>query len=446
MKRLSYTTKISILIILTLLVIVSFILLISTMKTLNKHYYLQSISNPQKDTDPTIKNKFTLVEQETYYVQKNLPAFDHPALEEQLEAVASQFEQTFKQAIQPKPQDDYRKFPILTIHYKLDKIDNQHYNVILLASHQQQELAVWAKVIDIENGKILLAQDILFEKTPDLTAYLYKNHFELLDIPVNTLFENFHLTQDIVTLYSNSLTFSKLEFPMDKLKPSFRLLVSENGLVANEQTERENPLVQSDRKLVAFTFDDGPTPNLDKQIIEKFKVYNGKATFFMLGNRVEQFPETVDFIRENGHEIANHSYSHADLADLTADQINHEINYTSELLGLKNKPVLIRPPYGSVNQHVLDTIYHPLINWNVDSTDWRLGNKHKIAKQILENVHNGAIVLMHDLYQESVDALDIVLPKLAALGYEFVTVSELFEANNELLLPHEVYYGISSDY
>ncbi len=186
---------------------------------------------------------------------------------------------------------------------------------------------------------------------------------------------------------------------------------------------------EDNKKLVAFTFDDGPYPPVTKRILDVLQENGAKATFFVMGNRMGTYPDTVKSAYEIGCEIGNHSYSHENLTKLDTDKIIYEVEHSDdcikEVISVGN--VLLRPPYGEHNELVDKTVKVPMIAWSVDSEDWKSRNKDSIVKEVLDHVQDGSIVLMHDLYSTTADAVEYLVPELIKQGYELVTVSELFE-------------------
>lgn len=182
-----------------------------------------------------------------------------------------------------------------------------------------------------------------------------------------------------------------------------------------------------DIKQVALTFDDGPDPIVTMQILETLAKYDAEATFFMLGNRVEYYPEIAKKVQEAGHEIGNHSWTHPDLTKANAEKIQSEINATSAIIETVTgqKATVFRPPYGAVNETVRSQTRLPVILWDVDTLDWQ----HRDPNQLLTNVKSmtkdGSTILMHDIHQSTAVGLDAVLAYLQSEGYTFVKFSDL---------------------
>lgn len=193
--------------------------------------------------------------------------------------------------------------------------------------------------------------------------------------------------------------------------------------------------VQTDQKLIALTFDDGPNPVYTPQILDLLREYQAKGTFFVLGKRVQLYPAIA--IREvnEGHEIANHTFDHHYLKNYPPDRLVQEIRRTQEIIFdiTEQMPSVFRPPGGFYNETLLhsmkeDKLTVVMWSWYQDTKDWRKPGVDKIVQQVLGNVHNGDIILFHDLEgdcTQTVEALKRILPELKARGYQFVTVSDL---------------------
>jgi peptidoglycan-N-acetylglucosamine deacetylase len=196
----------------------------------------------------------------------------------------------------------------------------------------------------------------------------------------------------------------------------------------------------SAKHAVALTFDDGPSPRYTPQILALLRQYQAKATFFVLGCKVERYPGVVKAALQEGHELGNHTYSHPRLLKTGRLARERELERTRldlDLLGGRKKSHLMRPPYSEYDQRLLSYLDHTdreLILWNVDSGDWRGLAAPAIVKNVLTQVKNGAIIIFHDSDEQSredrhatVEALKIILPALQKAGYRMVTVSELLK-------------------
>ena len=199
------------------------------------------------------------------------------------------------------------------------------------------------------------------------------------------------------------------------------------------------------KKLVALTFDDGPSPSTTPALLDILSEKNTVATFFMLGTMADNSPELVKRARREGHEIASHTMYHQNLAVLSRDAVQSDVDESKSVFSsiLGTTPRLTRPPYGLINDAVIESTNTPLILWSVDPEDWENRDASTIVSIAMEQVHDGAIILMHDIYSTSVDAVPILIDSLHDQGYEFATISELAEARKTTLVSGEYYYNFA---
>jgi len=201
--------------------------------------------------------------------------------------------------------------------------------------------------------------------------------------------------------------------------------------------------VHTEEKKIAFTFDDGPDPKATKEILDLLKKYNAKATFFVLGSKVEQNAELIKRELAEGHEVANHTYSHIYFdKSVNTEKMREEIVKTQQALEevIGFQPKLFRPPGGYYNERSVNLAKHLgyttiLWSWHQDTNDWRRPGVDKIVNKVLKNVRNGDIILMHDYNpgtDQTVKAFSILLPALIDRGFQFVTVSELIQSTKSI--------------
>lgn len=196
-----------------------------------------------------------------------------------------------------------------------------------------------------------------------------------------------------------------------------------------EDGETETLQEDADAPTIAITFDDGPYTAVTNRILDVLLEYGAGATFFVVGSRIDMYSDTLKRIYENGFEVASHTWSHKNLNKLSKEDIQKELNDTKERLALYipvGDAMLVRPPYGSANETVRGIVGMPLINWSLDSEDWKSRDAGTILKHVLSTVKDGDIILMHDLYESTAEAVEELVPELVAQGYKIVSVSELF--------------------
>lgn len=182
------------------------------------------------------------------------------------------------------------------------------------------------------------------------------------------------------------------------------------------------------QKYIALSFDDGPS-NYTNDIVELLYENDCYATFFVLGNKALHYPKTLNNIIDKGNEIANHTYDHPWLTHLSDQEILEEINKTQEIIKkiTGRTPSLFRPSYGDINKRLKKLINLKIVFWNNDSNDWKYRSSKTIASNVIRHIKENDIILMHDTYRRTYEALKIIIPKLKNLGYRIVTVTELLE-------------------
>lgn len=194
-----------------------------------------------------------------------------------------------------------------------------------------------------------------------------------------------------------------------------------------DNSKYENSEIDPSKPMVALTFDDGPSRENTSRILDALKQYNGHATFFVLGYNIDGNEDVIKRAVSEGSEIGNHTKSHSKLTSLDANGIADEINSVSdrikEITG--EGTVLIRPPYGAVDDNVMVAINVPVVLWSIDTLDWKTKDPDSTIQNVQSSVFDGAIILMHDIYSQSADAAVSVIDWLSSQGYQLVTVSEM---------------------
>ena len=191
---------------------------------------------------------------------------------------------------------------------------------------------------------------------------------------------------------------------------------------------------------IALTFDDGPDMTFTPQILTKLKAYNVKATFFLLGENMEKYPELVKQISAEGHVIGNHTYSHPNLPQVSDEEFHEQIQkvdrLTEQLVGYK--PRFFRPTYGAINENQVAWATEQqmmTIQWSIDTLDWKGFDADTITNSVMMSVLPGSIILQHSAdgvpLQGSVDALDQMIPALQKKGATFVTLPEMFDMTKD---------------
>ena len=208
--------------------------------------------------------------------------------------------------------------------------------------------------------------------------------------------------------------------------------VNSPSIVGASAASRQLPIynVKRDNKAVSLTFDAAWGNEDTQELIDILARYDVKATFFLVGQWVDKYPESVKALYDAGMEIGNHSNEHPHMASLSKKQIMDEISACNEKVEsvTGESPALFRCPYGEYNDTVIETVngmdMKP-IQWNVDSLDWKGIGADEIYDRVTKNVVPGSIVLFHNAAEHTPEALAGIIEYLLAEGYEIVPVSEL---------------------
>jgi peptidoglycan/xylan/chitin deacetylase (PgdA/CDA1 family) len=182
---------------------------------------------------------------------------------------------------------------------------------------------------------------------------------------------------------------------------------------------------------IAITFDDGPSATLTPKLLDLLAAHHIKATFFVIGENVANYPKIVERAAREGHEIANHSWSHPNFGKMSDEGVRRQLWRTDD--AIKNvtgvRPALLRPPYGSITARqkhwIHDEFGYQIILWDVDPYDWKRPGPSVVSNRILKETRSGSIVLSHDIHPGTIEAMPSTFDQLAAKGFKFVTVSEL---------------------
>lgn len=179
--------------------------------------------------------------------------------------------------------------------------------------------------------------------------------------------------------------------------------------------------------MVALTFDDGPSKYWTEGLLDGLKERNVKATFFLIGANVEGNEALVERMVAEGHLIGNHTYSHVQLTTVSDEEACREIDEANEVLSAAVGEGIhyIRPPFGSWQEDLDSLVDMQVVLWSVDPQDWKVQNVDAIVQKVLRDVEDGDIILLHDVYKESVEAALQIIDELQKRGYEFVRVDEL---------------------
>lgn len=399
------------------------------------------------------KNAKTIIEDRSdIKIAINYPEFHYPVIDNAMEKEVMNIYKEFKNQYQNM--NSYNNIAELNIDYHHEILNNRYISVTLTSFINQSNLAhpinsIKTFMYDKKRDKLLKLSDIINQDEINKLVPLFQKKILtkykdciLMDELKSTIdnqfshYENFTLNDDNLILYFNPYIITagycnivKITIPLDQvnLKIPLERGIETDKKVASIVPDQKN-IIDPKKKAIAITFDDGPS-KYTKKVLSLFQKYKGNATFFVIGNKVDLYHETLKTLVKNGNEIGNHSYNHKYLTRVTDEELLTQItdtqNIVKEVTG--TTPKLFRPTYGSINKHLRDKVKLDIVMWTVDTSDWKTNNPKKIASRALKTIKDGDIILMHDTHSQTIKALEIMLPKLVEEGYQLVTVSELNE-------------------
>ena len=205
-------------------------------------------------------------------------------------------------------------------------------------------------------------------------------------------------------------------------------------------------MIDADKKLIAITFDDGPSNQNTNRILDVLEKYHARATFFVIGKRIAERTEVIARAISLGCEIGTHTWGHSDFTKYPKSALIDSLEKTDEAMvtNFDYHMTLFRPPYASIDKNVEDAakdMGYTMILWSGSSHDWSIQDPEKIYKNAMSAASDGAILLFHDIYDFTADAIERIVPDLISQGYQLITVSELMAMDEKTVAPGERYGG-----
>lgn len=321
---------------------------------------------------------------------------------------------------------EFKKFDTvqksLIMNYKLYYFDN-YVNITFNIENTLEKAKNKNILLNLKNKEIsyissVYDKEYLENEINEIVYYKYQTdvYEKIKESNINN--NTYIIDENKIEVYFNNINFDNLDYIPYIIIP------------LTEDTFNEDEVPDENKKYIAFTFDDGPS-KYTKELLKTLELNDSTATFFMLGNRMKYNEEIVKEVYKSSSEVASHTYSHKNLNKLSKDDILKEINSTSIIFNkITNDNIkYIRPPYGNYNDTVKSTKF-PIILWNIDPKDWLVKDSTKVYNSVLKHACDGCIVLMHDLYPTTIEAVKMLIPKLNSLGYEVVSISDLAKYKN----------------
>ena len=327
----------------------------------------------------------------------------------------------------------------LTVNYESFRADERYVSIALTCVYSENGLSCdnhFCFIIDGQTNTICRGADILSDTTrmnlileSKISKFVVRDTDGYCVTPDNSWFDNTVLTRDGLFVYLSA--GEKLPVSISSQRIGITLREAGDCLAVDSELVR-GFVIDPTKPMVAITFDDGPGEHTDR-ILDLLLQYGGHATFCVQGRWVGDHESTVKRMVAEGHEIANHTYSHKKLTTLSSSQIKSQLTRTNEAIqqivpGYQVR--WLRCPGGSNNKTVRNVckgLDMCIAFWQIDTEDWSTLNAKSTYNNIMKNLKNGAIILCHDIYSTTADAMELVIPELIARGYQLVTLSEMFQ-------------------
>ncbi|WP_050181631.1 polysaccharide deacetylase family protein [Domibacillus robiginosus] len=393
--------------------------LVNLVVTATQHHKTVWATSTSKSAYENISIKTKEASEKRYQIALQYPIFKQASLNKKIEQYTKKKETDFLQKLEQVDAKKLKRQPAsLRLTFELILSGNGVYSVLFrdetYINAEKNDIYYESFIVDMKKGRLAKASDLFIDPQKASTA---------LHIPVPISEAGLYVKNSQVIFFTKD---NKHEASMPFRRAAPFLKKEWRDQLAAGLAAEEIPAGKGLKK-IALTFDDGPNPKSTAAILATLKKHDAKATFFMLGSRVEQYPELVDQVVQEGHEIGNHSFSHRNLAKLDPREVKKEIDQTALAVEAAAgvSPLTVRPPYGATNATVNEIIGAKPMLWTVDTMDWKSHNPKSICGIVKKEARDGSIVLMHDIHQTTAQSLDEIVTYLQKEGYELVTVSEL---------------------
>lgn len=310
----------------------------------------------------------------------------------------------------------------VNIDYTYFKNNNIISIVLFKNENDNQEITTYN--YDFKKNSFVNISD--FIKNYDIIYEYLKKDYNIDKTDTSNLrINNFSIDHNFLYIYYSKDTFNTEDNLIIKIPLDNKINDVKVSKKINTPIKRN---IDTSSKVVALTFDDGPS-RYTNDIIDILEKNDAVATFFILGNKVKLYEDTLKKSISNGNEIGNHTFNHKWLTKLTDDEIKEQISNTQSIIEEVTgyTPLLFRPSYGSLNRRVRKDINLDIVLWNVDTMDWKYKSTNKIVARATNNVKDMDIILLHDTYKSTKDSLEKIITTLKDKDFTFVTVSELKE-------------------
>ena len=336
------------------------------------------------------------------------------------------------------------------ITYEACIVDNKYLSLLfILPDYQTKSYLVNLNTLKEENIDVIFnknSNEIFINKINEMLEIKYP-YFIYNDIENGTGALAYYVENNQITVYFSNFTIdpSPNEYLYTKLNyEEIKDILKINYILDKNYVNENIYTLDPNKKTIAFTFDDGPNAKTTKNILTTLEKNKASATFFMLGERIEENEELVEEVLNSESEVGTHGYYHKYLVRLSSKNRSYLINEPTTLMQrlYNTSPVYFRPPYGSINSKIAKEINMPIIFWSVDPGDWKYKDADIVIDNVLSTVKDGDIVLFHDIFKSTSEAVEELLPELYVRGYQVVSVSKLAQLKGVVLENSKIYRSI----
>lgn len=343
--------------------------------------------------------------------------------------------------------NDYKKKYNVQSYYVLDD------KILTFLVYDEVQNIYTSIILDYSKGEELEVTSLLKEETNDkfwnkVHELLYLKYPKFIADVLTT--ENGNIAYEIkeneMILHFSGYTFEPEYNKEIYLKVNYNEIKDYLNFAYKLDTEYENENgfhYDKNKTTIALTFDDGPSGEKTKAILQALTDNKMRGTFFMVGNKMNYQADIINEIVSLQNEVGSHTYSHINMKRVSADKVTEELTKTNDLFkSITGQNIkLVRPPYGAYKKELIKNYPYSFVLWNIDTNDWRYHNVEYLTSYILDNVADGNVILMHDSYATSVEAIQKVLPILYAKDIQVVTISELAALKGYNLEDGKVYHS-----
>ena len=383
------------------------------------------------------------------------PATSRPEVDEELRNMMDGYRDTLSGTL-PKAGNTTTKNSRLDVDCRYSRTGTEWLSFLITArvtvAREFQSTQLVSRTYNMQTGQPVTLTDIFASGSPawdllaqeirtQITAYFPKETPD--EQQLAAWLEPEALAQADFTLHAMSLV---LHYPASKVYPTHNTLMEVTIMYPQiRDMMQEEAKAQTDNSqypMVALTYDDGPARTPTTLLLNKLREKGVRATFFVLGNRINPYQDLVQREHDEGHSVATHNYHHGNVQKSSAAQLRRQVTMCNAALeaAIGLYPKYDRVPHGQYPPMIKAKAGWPLIQWSLDTYDWRGASPNAVLNAVKRQVEDGDIILCHDIKEKSADTAEMVIDYLEEEGYMFVTIDELFARDGVTLMPDTVYY------